>query len=86
MSAFKFYATQICLFPKHDNLHHNYSCRIIKTNQSKMFAKSKGSGRLDNVTDLQDNLHFEYTHQGKSIGSINIEKIDLCRFKSVTKS
>ena len=51
-----------------------------------MFAKSKGSGRLDNVTDLQDNLHFEHTHQGKSIGSINIEKIDLCGFKSVTKS
>ena len=44
MSAFKFYATQICLFPKHDNLHNNYSCGIIKKKRSKMFAKSVGSG------------------------------------------
>lgn len=51
-----------------------------------MFAKSVGSGRLDNATDLPGNLHFEHIHQGKSIGSINFEKIDLCGFKSVTKS
>ena len=59
---------------------------LSKKNQSKMFAKSVGSGRLDNATDLPGNLHFEHTHQGKSIGSINFEKIDLCGFKSVTKS